>query len=155
MKASAVALPLVLFLLGCSVASATRQTPAADAEAMIRHLDEEERVAVLQRDTMALHRLWSEHLMVNAPSNQVAANRSVVLGILRQGMINYSRFERRIERLLIEGDIAFVMGSETIQPAGGSPQAGQTVERRFTHVWRNEQGVWRLVARHANNLPRP
>jgi hypothetical protein len=46
------------------------------------------------------------------------------------------------------------MGGETIQPIGNAPQAGQTVQRRFTHVWKNEEGVWRLVARHANIIPK-
>jgi hypothetical protein len=31
--------------------------------------------------------------------------------------------------------------------------AGQTVERRFTNIWKNEAGTWRLFARHANVIP--
>jgi ketosteroid isomerase-like protein len=72
---------------------------------------------------------------------------------MRKGLIHYSSFERRIERLRIDGDIALVTGGETIQPIGDAPQAGQTVQRRFTHVWKKEAGAWRLVARHANIIP--
>lgn len=154
MKGTALALPLVLLLLGCATARLANQPDTTD-EATIRLLEEQERVAVLNRDTAALVQLWSEQLIVNAPSNQVSSDRSVVLNLMRQGLIHYSLFERRIERLRIDDDIAFVMGGETIQPIGNAPQAGQTVQRRFTHVWKKETGVWRLVARHANIIPRP
>jgi ketosteroid isomerase-like protein len=99
--------------------------------------------------------VWSERLVVNAPSNQISSDREVVLNLMRQGLIHYARFERRIERLRIDGDIALVMGGETIEAIGNSPQAGQTVQRRFTHVWKKEAGGWRLVARHANIVPPP
>ena len=94
--------------------------------------------------------VWSEQLVVNAPSNRISADRDTVLNLMRQGLIHYSSFERRIERLRVDGDIAIVMGAETIMPVGNSPQAGQTVQRRFTHVWKKEAGAWRLVVRHAN-----
>src|SRR6185295_4933996 len=103
----------------------------------------------------ALQRVWSEGLVVNTPSNQISPDREVVLNLVRQGLIDYARFERRIERLRIDGDIAIVMGGETIEAIGSSPQAGQTVQRRFTHVWKKEAGTWRLVARHANLIARP
>lgn len=107
---------------------------------------------MLKQDFAALERIWSEHFMVNAPMNQVAPNRAVVLDIFRQGLAHYASFDRRIERLRLAGDLAFVMGSETVQPIGSAPLAGQTVERRFTHVWQKDGGAWRLVARHANNV---
>jgi ketosteroid isomerase-like protein len=46
--------------------------------------------------------------------------------------------------------MAIIMGAETLQPIGDAPRAGQTVQRRFTNIWRREAGSWRLVARHAN-----
>ena len=154
MKATALALPLVLALLGCSTAIPADQARDASDEATIRLLEEQERAGVLARDTAALERVWSEQLIVNAPSNQVSSDRGVVLNLMRQGLIHYSLFERRIEWLRVDGDLAIVMGAETIQPIGSAPQAGQTVQRRFTHVWKKEAGVWRLVARHANIIPK-
>ena len=32
-------------------------------------------------------------------------------------------------------------------------QAGATIRRRFTNIWRNESGTWRLYWRHANVMP--
>ena len=110
---------------------------------------------MLNRDTAALRRVWAEQLIVNSPMNQVAPDRATVLNSVRLGRIHYSSFERKIEHLRIHGDVAVVMGAEAIQPAGNAPQAGQKVQRRFTHVWRKEAGVWRLVARHANIILPP
>ncbi len=90
--------------------------------------------------------------MVNAPSNQIAPNRSHVLEIFRRGFAHYSAFARRIEEIRIHGDIGIVMGGETIQPTGNAPRAGETIERRFTHVWRHDGSTWKLIARHANNM---
>lgn len=72
-----------------------------------------------------------------------------------RGVINLSSFERTIEFVRVDGDYGFVMGAETIRPIGDAPMSGQTVNRRFTNIWRKEAGTWRLYARHANNVPVP
>lgn len=149
------ALPLLLLVVGCATvgpAAQTRASIAAD-EASIRAFEEQERQGILNRDSQALQRIWSEHFMVNSPFNQVSPDAGVVLDLMRQGLIHYSSFERRIEHLRIDGDIAIVMGAETVRPTGNAPLAGQTVQRRFTHIWRRDGGTWRLIARHANNIP--
>ena len=92
---------------------------------------------------------------MNSPLNRVSSDRAVALNMVHQGLIHYSVFDRTIEHLRIDGDLAFVMGAETIQPTGNAPQAGRTVQRRFTHVWKKRAGVWRMVARHANVIPPP
>lgn len=148
------ALPLLLLLLNCTTAAPPPQTSGAVDEAMVRTLEEQERLGVLNRDTEALQRVWSEEFMVNSPFNQIAPNRTVVLNLVRQGMIHYSSFDRVIEQLRIHGDLAIVMGAETVRPAGNAALAGETVQRRFTHVWQKRGGAWRLIARHANNIPR-
>lgn len=157
MRLTLLAVPFLALLVACSgVAPAVH--PALDpvtAEATIRSLEEQERVAVLNNDTGALERLWAERFMVNAPINQVAPNRGVVMQSVKQGMIRYASFERRIEQVRFDGDIAIVMGGETVQPIGNTPLAGRTLQRRFTHLWKHEQGAWRLIARHANNVMPP
>ncbi len=131
----------------------TAPSPPGAVEAAIRALEEQERIAILNRDLESLKRLWSERLMVNAPGNKVSPTRDVPMGLVQSGAIHYTSFERTIEALRIDGDMAFVMGAETIKPTGKAPQAGQTVQRRFTHVWKRDGETWRLVARHANLLP--
>ena len=145
----------LLLLLGCVTTYAGAQAPGRDsaAEATVRALDDRERLAALNQDYAALERLWSEHFMVNAPSNQILPNRSAVLDWFRKGMTTRSSFERSIEQVRVDGDIAIVMGVETLTPIGNAPQAGQTVRRRFTNIWKKEGATWRLWARHANVIP--
>ena len=149
---------MVIVLVALSalvVKTVAQEAPGARGadEATIRSLEDQERRAILNRDLDALKRLWSEQLVVNAPGNRVSPNRDLPLGLVQAGMIHYTSFERSIEALRIDGDMAFVMGAETIQPTGKAPLAGQTVRRRFTHVWKKDGETWRLVARHANILP--
>lgn len=144
----------ILFLV--LVASGTA-APAEDPrppEEIVRALDDEERVAALKRDVKALERLWSDQFIVNAPNNRVVIGKSAVLEeFVFGGVIRFTSFERRVEFIRVDGDYAFVMGSETVRPNGG-PSAGQNIPRRFTNVWKKEGGAWRLFARHANVIPK-
>ncbi len=143
-------------LAGCATAHPAAAPQLATDEATIRALEEQERIAVREQDFAALERIWSPRFMVNTPRNQVAPDRAVVLDIFRQGLAHYSAFDRRIESILFDGDLAIVMGAETVKPIGNAPHAGETVERRFTNIWKQENGSWRLLARHANVIaPEP
>jgi hypothetical protein len=143
-------LGVMLFIFSLLLLAAC--TTVIPDEATIRSLEEQERMGVLNQDVQALERVWSEQFMVNTPTNQVSPNRSVVVDLVEQGIIHYSSFERSIEQIRFNGDIAIVMGGETVQPTGNAPLAGQTVERRFTHIWKYDGATWRLVARHANDI---
>ena len=72
-------------------------------------------------------------------------------------IINFSKFERQVEFICADGDFVFIMGLESVTPVSDAPSvglvAGQVINRRFTNVWRNEEGTWRLFARHANVIP--
>jgi len=117
---------------------------------VIRQLEEQERQAVLQQDLAALERLWSEEFIVNNPQNQISMSRGDVLALVKRGLIRYAAFERRIESIRFNADIAIVMGAETVEPVGDAPRAGGTVERRFTNIWRKQDVTWHMIARHAN-----
>jgi ketosteroid isomerase-like protein len=119
-------------------------------EDVIRQLEEQERQAVLQQDFAALERLWAEEFIVNNPQNQISPSRDTVLALVQRGLIRYAAFERRIESIRFNTDIAIVMGAETVEPVGDAPRAGGTVERRFTNIWRKQADTWRMIARHAN-----
>lgn len=144
---------LLVFLTFGGAKLAFAQGSVSDEEAAIRSLEERVRSDVLNRDTLALMSVWSEHFVVNAPANRVAPNRRAVFDLIRQGMIHYSSFEATIEHIRVDGDLAIVMGAETVRPIGKAPLAGQTVKRRFTHLWQKQGGSWRLIARHANIIP--
>lgn len=146
------------FVISSLVLTASgRAAPAEDPrppEEIVRTLDDEERVAALKRDVRALDRLWSEQFIVNAPNNRVVIGKAAVLEEFSfGGVMGFSAFERRVELIRVDGDYAFVMGSEVVRPNGG-PSAGQNIPRRFTNVWKKEAGTWRLFARHANVIPK-
>jgi len=140
-----------LLLLLCSSAWTAAQARArATEEQTVRSLDDQERAAVLKQDQPALERLWSDQFTVNAPSNQVVIGKRAVLALVQRGVMQRSSFERKIEFIRVDGDFCIIMGAETVQPIGDAPLAGQTVQRRFTNIWRKEAGTWRMIARHAN-----
>jgi hypothetical protein len=127
-------------------------------EERVRSLDDQERIATLKRDVPAMERLWSEQFTVNAPNNQVVVGKRAVLEtFVRTGIINFSRFERQIEFIRADGAFVIIMGLEIVQPISDAPSAGlvagQAIRRRFTNIWKNEAGTWRLFARHANVIP--
>ena len=137
---SALAL-LLLFSMPLGVV-AMAQDRNSDVE-QVRSLDDQERIAALQRDIPALERLWSEEFTVNAPNNQVVVGRRAVLDtFVRAGVINFAKFERQIEFIRADGPFVFIMGLETIVPVSDAPSAslvaGHTIRRRFTNIWKKE-----------------
>ena len=127
-------------------------------EERVRSLDDQERVATLNRNLPELEKLWSEEFTVNAPNNQVVVGRRAVLdAFVHTGIINFSKFERQVEFVRADGDFVFFMGLESVTAVSDAPSvglvAGQVIRRRFTNVWKNEDGSWRLFARHANVIP--
>ena len=121
----------------------------ASAEADIRKLEEQERQAVLKKDTAMLRKIWDKHFLVNAPTNRIViAEDAVARPVITQ--LSYASFTREIEQVLVRGDVVFSMGSEIIVPAEGSPDAGKEIKRRYTNIWMKQSGVWTLVARHAS-----
>ena len=147
-----------LILLSISPGSvAMAQDQTAD-EQRVRALDNEEREAALHRDLPALERLWSDQFLLNAPNNKVVVGKRAVMdAFVHSGVINFSRFDRQIESIRADGPFVIIMGLETVQPISDAPSAGlvagQVVNRRFTNIWKNEGGTWRLYVRHANVIP--
>lgn len=130
------------------------QTDSSD-ERVVSALDEQERLAALNRDVSELKRLWSEDFTVNAPNNQVVVGRQGNLdAFVRSGIINFTTFDRSVEFIQVDGPFAVIMGLETVVPKEDAPSvglvAGQQVHRRFTNIWRQEGNTWRLYWRHAN-----
>ena len=118
-------------------------------EATIRNLENQEREAVLRSDSTALfNRFWSPTMIVNTPANRVGNVEGTKIQ-LRTGQLNYSSFERRIEKITFNADLAIVMGEEIIKHQGQQVNAGKVVTRRFTNIWRNSASSWSIIARQA------
>ena len=123
---------------------------AQDArEAEIRRLENLEREAVLKSDSMLLfNKLWSPNMVVNTPAN-VAGTVEGTKAQLRSGNLNYLSFERNIEKISFNDNVAVVMGEEKIKPQGKQMNAGKLVTRRFINVWLYSNKNWSIIARQA------
>jgi len=118
-------------------------------EAEVRKLEEQERQAVLKRDTAALRKIWDRYLIVNGPNNKIVlSGEDAVAGPAIPEA--YSSFTREIEQVLVRGDVVFCMGSEIVMPASDNPKEGDEIKRRYTNTWMKQNGAWTLVARHAS-----
>ena len=141
---------LLISLSGSITTWAQSSAPALSAnEVTIRKLENQEREAVLRSDSTALfNRLWDATLIVNTPANRVGTVEGTKMQ-LRTGQLAYLSFERHIETITFNGDLAIVMGEELLRPQGQQMNAGKLITRRFTNVWRHSANSWRMIVRQA------
>ena len=127
------------------VALAAKVGVAVEALAARRKLDE----AFAAQDVDAVSGLCARDLVVNTPANRVARLEQV-LGFFRSGRMNYESADVTIEALDAREDHVVIMGEEVVKPRDTAANAGKTVRRRFTDVWRRESdGKWLLTIRQA------
>jgi ketosteroid isomerase-like protein len=144
---------LTMFLALIMVHSVRAQDPPADSddatwEQAVRAAEARHVAVALANDASAWEGMLSDDFVVNSPLNTIV-EKPQLLGFIRSGVLSVSSFEQRIELVRRFGDIAVVMGEDTAVWATPSPNAGQTHSRRFTDIWRLQDGDWRFIARQA------
>lgn len=147
---------LAAFLILCPtfvLAQENPKKPKDTLEQKIRQVDLAQAEAILQKDFQALDKLCAKDFTVNNPRGDISKGNEAVKELIRSGVIDYASFVREIEAVLIYGKTVIVMGRETIVPNENSPQAGQTVRRRYTNIWMKRNGKWLLTTRHASVIP--
>jgi hypothetical protein len=139
-----------LLIISISLTAISNIVLAQDPrESEIRRLETLERESVLKGDSTALFdKIWSPGMIVNTPANIVGTVEGTKT-LFRAGGLNYLSFERTIEKISFNDNIAIVMGGEIIKPQGQQPNAGKIVSRRFTHVWLYKNSYWSIIARQA------
>ena len=142
---------LVFIALTFSI-SITKAQSKTEVETTIRNLEKKALKGILESDTNILKQVWAPEFIVNTPRNTIAENRDAVFKNQKAGLINYSSFERIIEKIEIQKNIVITMGYETYVPRADLPEAkaGEIVKRRFTNVWMKQKGKWLQIARHAS-----
>jgi len=118
-------------------------------EQEIRILEQTQVDALLRKDIAAMRRNWAADFVVNNPRNEVV---EASKGRIASGARTYSSFIREVERVLIHGNTVIVMGQEIVVPSGTAPDAGKTINRRFTNIWMKRDGEWLLTARQATEI---
>lgn len=140
---------LLAFMATIAVGAAAEGASDGDVENEIRKLEQEIVSALLKNDLAGVRKHQAPDHVVNNPFGKVVDARS---GPIHRGQLTYSAFVREPERVIVRGDTVIVMGHETVTPSGSSPDAGKTIQRRFTNVWMRAGDRWLIVARHANAI---
>ncbi|MGY0035819.1 nuclear transport factor 2 family protein [Pedobacter sp. NJ-S-72] len=112
-------------------------------EHVLLRLEKEWTVLLDKNDTTALKKLWTEDYVVNNASGKIVSARNV-LDLMKAGH-KFPKVDRQVEKITFNEDLAVVMGSEIEHGKNGEKK-----NRRFTNVWRESKGGWKLVARQAN-----
>lgn len=141
---------LTLFLL-CTATSLPVFSQKIETESEIRALEQLEVKAVLQKDTAMLLTLWAEDLVVNAPDSKIyfAGKTTLDRPVLQRPRI---AFTRDVEQIIIRGNTAFSMGSETVVSPNEKSNSQEVVKRRYTNIWMKQGKTWKLAVRHANAI---
>lgn len=145
---------LRLFTWVCAgLALAASPSVAEDASATLRQLDADHKEAVSRVDIATLEAMAHPNLRINAPTGRILTRESF-LADMRSGAIRAETFERVAEEVVVSGDLGVVMGRETFTPAAtsdlGKVYGARPLQRRYTNVYRLENGRWLWIARHAN-----
>ena len=137
--------------MSTSLASGTVYEPAESDPRVVAALAASRRLGdVMQAlDIAGIEALMAADLLVNAPINKVA-NRENVIARLKAGQISYEPgYERTVDFAVVRGDLVVMMGEEVTRPNRAAPYAGKIEHRRFTDVWKQFDGLWKLWIRQA------
>ena len=144
----------ILIIITSSLVSSTliAQTDDSVLRGKITILEMAHASAIFNGDAAALDSLMDDDITVNHPTNRIVKEKKELLDLINKGVIKYTSFKRFPETFLFFKDMVVVMGHETVVPAKGAPNAGESLIRRYTNIWMNQNGNWRLTVRHANNV---
>jgi len=142
------------FLLGLSFGSAQEpdSSPWADDPAVQAVLAQRRAgLEAMMAGTMSAEtERYSTTFVANTPNGGVVPG-SVLPELFGSGNLRYEHVEQHYDYAGSHGpDIVVLMGEEIVVPGAGMANAGQRVHRRFTDVFRRENGEWRHDLRHAN-----
>ncbi|MDX1938035.1 MAG: nuclear transport factor 2 family protein [Flavihumibacter sp.] len=118
-------------------------------EVELRRLENIEREATMKGDSTTLYgKIWSTTMVINTPANRVGTVDGTKMQ-LRTGNLAYLSFVRNIEKITFNDNIAMVMGEEITKPQLHQQNAGKTVTRRFTNIWKFADNQWQMIGRQA------
>lgn len=153
MKSSFARVLIVRAVFSLCLFGATKAAAAADTETEreIRMLENQEVQAILAHDATTLERLWDKSFVVHNPEGRiVTAGASVRERPVLQNM--RAAFVREVESIVVNGDVVFSMGSETVTSLSRTTKTEEVTKRRYTNVWMRRDDAWKLVERHANKV---
>src|ERR1043165_9778755 len=139
----------VIALSAAAIASGQQQGASSDpktvVEQVIRKLDNERIQAQIHADAAALERIYADDFIGVGPSGTVRTKPQVISDFT-SGDLKFQSITTDEVRVRVYENIAV----ETVLSTMVGQDKGKTVPRdtRFTRVWINQRGRWRLVANH-------
>jgi hypothetical protein len=144
---------LRLAMLGIVVVTQLVACASVSPEARIRELEQQQARVAIARDRAAAEKLFAPEFRIINPAGAVAT-REELFKLLLDGQSPYRSAVYETQSIQVYRDSVVTTGLETVVPNQG-PQAGQTVRRRTTQVWRREGHDWRLALRQATIVTGP
>jgi uncharacterized protein (TIGR02246 family) len=141
---------LAVALLGLAQAS----TAASPTETTIRELEQAQAKAAIGRDRAALDKMFAPDFRVISPSGAINTKEELLTILTNSTTPPYQSAAYQTDIVRDYGDVVVSIGMDTVVPNTGA-QAGKTVLRRVTQVWKRDNGTWRLTLRHANIVTVP
>jgi len=137
-------------LTACSVRSAPMASAAATTEQAVLAAHEGRRLATLAGDVATLDALMTDDLTFTH-ANGVVSTKAEFLGELRTRALQYQSITDEDRQVRIHGDAAVVSGTCRLVVTA----SGQHIDIRvrFTELWTQEGGPWRMVLWHAAPVP--
>ena len=139
----------VLALTAISLALGQEQSTTTDqrsrVEQAIRQLDNERIQAQIGADAVALNRIYADDFIGVGPSGTVRT-KAQVISDFTSGDLKFQSITTDEVQVRVYGNTAVETGRSTMT----GQDKGKDVPRdtRFTRVWVNQRGRWRLVANH-------
>jgi ketosteroid isomerase-like protein len=138
-----------LALTATSFALGQEQSPTSDRTGSvaktIRQLDSERIQAQIGADAVALDRIYADDFIGVGPSGTVRT-KAQVISDFTSGDLKFQSITTEDVQVRVYGNTAVETGLSTMV----GQDKGKAVPRdtRFTRVWVEQQGRWRLVANH-------
>jgi hypothetical protein len=85
--------------------------PTNHSEWEIEKLELRDADSALRQDLDAIERMWSDKLVISGAAN-LLFSKAQVLAFFRAGLVRLKSFERRVTRVVVEGDTAITTGSD-------------------------------------------
>jgi hypothetical protein len=121
-----------------------------DDEKQVLAADDRRYAAMVDADLTALEELFAEELSYTHSSG-VRDTKAEYLAKVRSGYYDYHRIDHPVERVVVVGDTAVVVGRMTADLHVDSTR--KTIDNLALAVWTRTSGGWRLLAYAPSPLP--
>ena len=140
---SVLALTATSFALGQKQSATSNQTRSV--EQTIRQLDNERIRAQIGADAVALDRIYADDFIGVGPSGTVRT-KAQVISDFTSGELKFQSITTKDVQVRVYGNTGVETGLSTM--VGQDKGKAVPRETRFTRVWVEQHGRWRLVANH-------